>query len=152
MLNFHKLLEQSYQKAAGVVAVSQDRQRVLTVWPTNQFGGYLFTFPKGRIDQGESPQQTAVREFEEETGIPGAHLKTGSSIGHFEGTTTNTEYFIGELDNDDVVDEAQPPNNPELGFAETEKVEWMWIEDFLDTTTSDRDRHIIMALKKALGL
>jgi 8-oxo-dGTP pyrophosphatase MutT (NUDIX family) len=31
-----------------------------------------WTFPKGHVEEGESPQQAAVREIEEETGITGS--------------------------------------------------------------------------------
>lgn len=149
-IKYKPILEEAFESAAGVVVVSQDQQHVLTVWPTNEYGGYKFTFPKGHIDKGETPPQAAQREFEEETGISRTHLTMGQSIGSFEGTTTDTEYFLGTLDNDDVVKTAKPPINKSLGFPEAEKVEWMWIEDVLDNTTSDRDRKIIMMLKKSL--
>ena len=152
MIRFKKIYEDAFETAAGVVVVSQDKQQVLTVWPTNEFGGYKFTFPKGHLDKGESPEQAAQREFEEETGISRSHLDIGESMGSFEGTATDTQYFMGVLDNDDIVKTATPPVNPSLGFPEAEKVEWMWIEDFLDNTTSDRDRKIIMMLKNVLGV
>ena len=54
--------------AAGVVVVEEDG-RVWLVAPTNQFGGYEATFPKGRVDPGTSLQQTAIREAFEESGL-----------------------------------------------------------------------------------
>lgn len=32
-------------------------------------GGYVYSFPGGLIDKGESPEETAVRELREETGL-----------------------------------------------------------------------------------
>jgi len=152
MISFTNIIQESYERAAGIVIVDSKQERVLTIWPTNQYGGYMFTFPKGRIDRNETAQQAAQREFEEETGLSKEDVKMGESIGTFSGTTTDTQYFLGSLTSDDIVDNARPPINKELGFPEAEKVEWMYIEDFLDTTTSDRDRKIIMMLKKVLDI
>jgi len=144
------LQEHIYESAAGIVCVSKDGQRVLVVRPTNGYGGYEFTFPKGRINKNENSQDAAKREFEEETGIPKNNLKNLKSIGKFKGTTTNTEYFVASMSDESVVDSAQPPVNPELGFPEAEKVEWMWIEDALDNTQSNRDRTILRILSKGV--
>ena len=54
--------------------------------PANHFGGYVWTFPKGRVDAGETPQQAALREVLEETGYT-ARI-TGLVPGMFEGDTT----------------------------------------------------------------
>ncbi|MFC5461055.1 NUDIX hydrolase [Massilia niabensis] len=54
--------------AAGVVTVEEDG-RVWLVSPTNGFGGYEATFPKGRVDPGTSLQHTAIREAFEESGL-----------------------------------------------------------------------------------
>ena len=39
---------------------------VLLVEPQDHFGGYTYTFPKGKPRLGESPQQTALRKVREE--------------------------------------------------------------------------------------
>ena len=54
--------------AAGVVILEEDG-RVWLVAPTNGFGGYEATFPKGRVDPGTSLQHTAIREAFEESGL-----------------------------------------------------------------------------------
>lgn len=54
--------------AAGAVVVEPDA-RVWVVHPTNGFGGYLATFPKGRPAPGATLQETAVREVFEECGL-----------------------------------------------------------------------------------
>lgn len=55
------------QPAAGVVTVEADG-RVWAVAPSNAFGGYSATFPKGRLD-GLSPRASAIREAFEESGL-----------------------------------------------------------------------------------
>ena len=54
--------------AAGVVILEKDG-RVWVVSPTNQFGGYAFTFPNGTRDPGASLRQTAIHKALEECGL-----------------------------------------------------------------------------------
>src|SRR5690606_12525178 len=56
-----------FKKAAGVVVREPDG-RVWVVAPSNAFGGYQATFPKGGMD-GKSPKATALVEAFEETGL-----------------------------------------------------------------------------------
>ena len=57
-----------FAPAAGVVIVEDDG-RVWAVAPSNAFGGYDATFPKGRVDPDISLQATAIREAFEESGL-----------------------------------------------------------------------------------
>ncbi len=54
--------------AAGVVIEEADG-RVWVVHPSNAFGGYPATFPKGTRDAGMSLRATAIREAWEESGL-----------------------------------------------------------------------------------
>lgn len=54
--------------AAGVVVQESDG-RIWLVAPSNAFGGYKATFPKGRVDQGINLQACAIREAFEEAGL-----------------------------------------------------------------------------------
>lgn len=58
----------SMAPAAGVVVLEEDG-RVWLVSPTNAFGGYRSTFPKGRLEPGLSLQATAIKEAFEESGL-----------------------------------------------------------------------------------
>lgn len=53
--------------AAGVVTVEPDG-RVWVVAPTDRFGGYRHTFPKGKLD-GLSTRASAIKEAWEESGL-----------------------------------------------------------------------------------
>jgi 8-oxo-dGTP pyrophosphatase MutT (NUDIX family) len=66
--------------------------RVLLREPTQHFGGYVWTFAKGRPDRGESPAEAALREVREETGFT-AEI-TDLLPGVFAGTTTTTAMFL----------------------------------------------------------
>lgn len=77
--------------SAGIVLV--DEQGRLTIRePTNHFGGYNWTYAKGRLDPGETPQQAAHREVFEETGL---HARIVGLVGDFQGATGVTRLYVG---------------------------------------------------------
>ncbi|MGZ8238122.1 MAG: NUDIX hydrolase [Methylobacter sp.] len=77
--------------SAGVVIVEPDG-RFWLVAPTNAFGGYKATFPKGRLETGMTPQATAIKEAYEEAGL---QVQITAYIGDFERSTTLTRYYFG---------------------------------------------------------
>lgn len=54
--------------AAGAVIIESD-DRIWLVAPSNAFGGYTQTFPKGRVDPGLDMRATAIKEVFEESGL-----------------------------------------------------------------------------------
>lgn len=54
--------------AAGAVVLEPDG-RVWVIHPSNAFGGYRATFPKGKQEPGLSLEQTAIKETFEEAGL-----------------------------------------------------------------------------------
>ncbi len=54
--------------ASGVVVLEGD-SRVWVVSPSNAFGGYVNTFPKGKLDPGMSLCANALKEAFEESGL-----------------------------------------------------------------------------------
>lgn len=69
---------------AGVIIEEPDG-RVWLCAPTNAFGGYDATFPKGTAEYGLSLQASAVKESFEETGLK---IRITGFIGDFERTTS----------------------------------------------------------------
>jgi ADP-ribose pyrophosphatase YjhB (NUDIX family) len=66
----------SSSPAPASSAILERDGRLLLIRRRNPPSADLFAFPGGRGEPGETPAETAVREFEEETGIPvyGAEL------------------------------------------------------------------------------
>lgn len=77
--------------AAGGVLIDA-KGRVLLREPANHFDGYVWTFPKGRVDKGEDIQAAALREAKEETGYDAEIIC--EIDGAFEGGTTVTYYYL----------------------------------------------------------
>lgn len=76
--------------AAGAVVVEPDG-RIWLVAPSNGYGGYQVTFPKGRVDKGASMQATAIKEVWEESGLL---VQLTGYLGDFERTQTCTRFYI----------------------------------------------------------
>jgi len=108
----------------GMVAFNATGQ-VLLREPAKQFDGYVWTFYKGKPEEGEGPFETALRETLEETGHRPAvigHLDEG-----FSGSDTTTSinfYYIG-FDPAGQVDRSAMDH-------ETKSVDWFSVEEARD--------------------
>lgn len=75
--------------AAGVIIEEEDG-RVWVIHPTNEFGGYKGTFPKGHQEKGMGLQATAIKEAFEESGLK---VEITGFAGDVERTTTLCRYY-----------------------------------------------------------
>lgn len=80
----------SLRGSAGVVCVEPD-DRVWLVHPSNAFGGYVWTFPKGRQEQRDSLRGTAVKEAWEESGL---HVEPCRFLVDCRRSTTYSRYYL----------------------------------------------------------
>ena len=78
--------------STGVI-IMEDDGRIWTIGPTNQFGGYIITFPKGRIEPRLPLQANAIKEVYEESGLK---VQITGVLGDFERTTTVTRMYVGK--------------------------------------------------------
>lgn len=76
--------------AAGAV-ILEDDGRVWLVAPSNGFGGYAATFPKGRVDPGTSLPCACVREAFEESGL---QVEIVGYLMDAKRTLTYTRYYV----------------------------------------------------------
>lgn len=81
-----------YQKATGVVIRESDG-RLWVVAPSNAFGGYQATFPKGKMDKGLSTQATALIEAFEESGL---QVRLKQHLVDVKRSTSYTRYYLAE--------------------------------------------------------
>ena len=78
------------EPASGLVIVEPDG-RAWVVSPTNRFGGYKNTFPKGKVEEDLSFQANAIKEAWEEAGIKANII---GLLGDVERTTSVTRYYL----------------------------------------------------------
>lgn len=83
-------LPPGFKAAAGAVILEPDG-RAWLVAPSNGFGGYAATFPKGRVDPGCGLAATAVREAWEEAGL---RIAIDSFLLDARRTQTYTRYYL----------------------------------------------------------
>ncbi len=79
-----------FGRSAGAVILEPDG-RVWVVHPTNQFGGYEATFPKGGADDNLPLQVSAIKEAWEESGLK---VELTGFLGDVVRTTSVTRYFL----------------------------------------------------------
>jgi len=82
--------------------------------------------PGGHIDEGERPEQAALRETLEETGLTG-HLAHGSTMCHVDvhaGPRGHTHYDLRYF-------VTSPPDDPAPGAGESPEVHWFSFDDAL---------------------
>ncbi|HEY6965891.1 MAG TPA: NUDIX domain-containing protein [Burkholderiales bacterium] len=75
---------------AGVIIVENDG-RVWLTRPTNSFGNYVHTFPKGTVEHGLSLQASAIKEAYEETGLK---VRITGVLGDYQRTSSVARYYI----------------------------------------------------------
>jgi 8-oxo-dGTP pyrophosphatase MutT (NUDIX family) len=101
--------------AAGGVLID-DEGRVLLREPAGHYDKYHWTFPKGKVDPGETPEQAALREVREETGYAAEILASipGTFVG---GTSVNTFFLMRAV-------------GPQVTFSsETQSTRWVTWEE-----------------------
>lgn len=118
-------------RAYGGLILDENRRKILLREPARHFGGYVWTYPKGQPDKGESPESAALREVREETGIE-AEI-TGSIRHWYGGDTSHTAFFVMGVVKD----------HGDFQTKETQRVRWATLdeaEELIRETTSARGR------------
>jgi 8-oxo-dGTP pyrophosphatase MutT (NUDIX family)/phosphohistidine phosphatase SixA len=97
------------------------------------------SLPKGKVDPGETPPQTAVREIEEETGL---RIALGAPLGTTDytlpgGREKRVFYWAAEVDDAAVAASTFSPNH------EIASLEWLPIAAARNAMSYDRDRDVL---------
>jgi len=120
--------------AGGVVF--NKKGEVLIREPRNHFGGAHWTWPKGTVDPGETAEEAAVREVEEETGYKAKILTKLASL---KGTTSITTYYL-----------MQVIGRSGRHDRETEQIKWVHPADAIDFLERSKSRTVRKRDLKAL--
>ena len=95
-----------------------------------------WTLPKGKLDDGESAEEAAVREVEEETGFRvslGQELPSTDYHDRF-GRPKNVRYWVMDITGGDF-----EPNR------EVDEVRWLSVDDAKGALSYPRDRNVLEA-------
>ena len=99
--------------------VGDDAVYMLFMQPSDEkYGGPEFQIAKGKVEDGETTQQAAVREAKEELGLFSGNVSSVHSLGKFLGRTT---IYIGEIEDRDLF------GDPHF---ETGDTRWMTADEF----------------------
>jgi 8-oxo-dGTP diphosphatase len=116
---------------------------VLLREPAGHYKGDVWTFPKGKPESGEAPEQTALREVLEETGYRAEIV--ARVPGSFDGSRTSNEYFV-----------MIPVEDTGQFDAETQAVRWATVKEARQLIQLNlkpkRRRRDLRVLKLALAL
>ena len=123
--------------AAGVIIVEDDG-RVWLVSPTNQFGGYDNTFPKGKVEQSLTMQENAIKEAWEETGLK---VDIIGVVGDYERSTSKARYYL-------AVRTGGTPNG--MGW-ESQAVKLTTLQEAKSLLNQNVDKGIIDDLEKMIS-
>ena len=93
-----------------------------------------WTFPKGKLDPGESWQEGARREVEEETGL---RCDPGEEVGR-------THYTDARGRSKEVRYYRMEPDGEPLAQNEVDEVRWVPLEDAADLLTYEHDRDLVV--------
>lgn len=87
-------MEKSIRKAVRCYLIKDDKVVVTKYKEGNKKSGY-YDIPGGKIEEGETPKQTAIREMKEETGLKVGNLKyKGNMIIEYHNRIFDFDIFI----------------------------------------------------------
>ncbi|MGZ3768830.1 MAG: NUDIX domain-containing protein [Bdellovibrio sp.] len=118
------LINSPYILSAGIIPVNHENgnRLYLLLRAYNHWD-----FPKGIVDESETPWHAALRELQEETGIKKINPLSGQE--YYETTPYSTgkiaRYYLAEVFSKDVVIEP----NPQTGIKEHQEYKWLSYSD-----------------------
>lgn len=128
-----------YEKSCGGIIYRKSHGNIEILLIKHINSGH-WSFPKGHVEEGETEEQTALREIKEETGID-ALLDTTfrETVSYFPKKDTHKEvvYFLGRAKQHELV-----PQEDEIS-----EVKWVDIGYATSVLTYENDRAIIGRIK-----
>jgi 8-oxo-dGTP pyrophosphatase MutT (NUDIX family) len=126
-------------RQSGAIIVRMDAQEPKVLLVTAKRNPRNWIFPKGHIEKGESPEDAALREAEEEAGVVGKLIgPVGVLEYRFLGLKARVEYFLAVL--------KREKGPPEVGREKA----WCGLDDALERLTYKNTRKLLRKAWKLL--
>ena len=139
-------VKQSFRRefSAGGVVFDEKERKVLMILVENLSGKKVWTFPKGHIEEGESKEQTALREVEEEAGWRTKIVKPLGDVTYYfkdkDGTLIKKTVFWYLM---------EPVEKSEVKTPdEVIDVKWFPIDEAKKVAVYDSDKRMLRELEK----
>lgn len=115
------------KESAGLVVICKGE--IMLVHPTGAVHSETCSIPKGKMEVGEKPEQAAIREFEEETGLK-LKVKLNPQTPYFTINTPvrNLHFFVVEIDS--YADLGMAGANVEKSKLQAKEVDWAGFVSF----------------------
>lgn len=128
--------------AGGLVVKVLDGQPYAAIIARrNRAGKVEWCLPKGHLEAGESPQQAALREVSEETGISGRILKHLATIDYwFSGNERRVHKIVHHYLMDYVTGEPNVEGDPD---REAEEAAWIPLHDMIHQLAYPNERRVV---------
>lgn len=133
--------------SGGVVYRTADgRTEVVLASRRTRSGDLVWGLPKGHLDSGESPEEAAIREVREETGLIAEIRDPLGTISYTyswegQGISKIVHFFLMRAIGGDTSDHDH----------EMEEVRWFQLEEALDSAAYDSERDVIERAAEALA-
>ncbi|KFJ01431.1 mutator mutT protein [Bifidobacterium stellenboschense] len=129
--------------------VFDERGRVAIIARHSRSGHLEWCLPKGHIEKGETPQQTAVREVHEETGILGEVVESIATIDYwFTGTTQRVHKLVHHFALKQIGGDLTVEGDPD---HEAEDAIWVDFKDLDDVLSYPNERKIAWLYSRKLN-
>lgn len=129
--------------------VFDDRGHVAIIARHSRSGHLEWCLPKGHIEKGETPQQTAVREVHEETGILGEVVDSIATIDYwFTGTSQRVHKLVHHFALRQIGGELTVEGDPD---HEAEDAIWVDFNDLDDVLSYPNERKIAWLYARKLN-
>lgn len=129
--------------------VFDDKGRVAIIARHSRSGHLEWCLPKGHIEKGETPQQTAVREVHEETGILGEVVDSIATIDYwFTGTSQRVHKLVHHFALRQISGELTVEGDPD---HEAEDAIWVDFADLDDVLSYPNERKIAWLYARKLN-
>lgn len=128
------------EKSCGCIVLNEKKEILLILHNPGHWG-----LPKGHVEDGETEEQTAIREVKEETNIDVE-------------VNTNYRYSMVYSPKEDVEKEVilfiakNISNSCKPQLEEVQDIKWLDIDNAIETITYDNSKELLRKVKKDLKL